>query len=240
MTVDAHVLIPVVVFFAIFTQSIAGFGLALIAMPLLIRELGVIVAAPLVALVGVTAEIVLLLRYRHALNFRTLGRLVIASLAGVPLGVFLAARVDERLVLTCLGVVITLYALYALTRPRLPELHHPRWAFGFGFVGGILSGAYNTSGPPVVIYGTCRRWSPAEFRSNLQGYFFLNSIMVIITHTLAQNYTAQVWQYYLAALPGLVLALVLGLSLDRFINPARFRQIVLVLLVLIGLSLILP
>lgn len=72
-----------------------------------------------------------------------------------------------------LGVVIVAYALYALFNPTLPELAQRSWAYGFGFAGGVLSGAYNTSGPPVVIYGTCRCWQPAEFKSNLQGYFLL-------------------------------------------------------------------
>ncbi|MBZ0294745.1 MAG: sulfite exporter TauE/SafE family protein [Anaerolineae bacterium] len=233
-------LIALIIFFAIFTQSVAGFGLALISMPLLIEGLGVEVAAPLVALVAITAELILLIRYRHALNVKTLERLSLASLVGIPIGVFVASHADERLVLTLLGLVVTLYALYALLRLRLPAVQHPNWAFGFGFIGGILSGAYNASGPPVVIYGTCRGWSPAEFKSNLQGFFFVNSVMVIVTHTLAHHYTPYVWENYLAALPGLGLGLVLGLSLDRFVNPVRFRQIVLVLLVAIGINLILP
>ncbi len=67
-------LLVAIVGFAIFTQSIAGFGLALISMPLLITALGVEVAAPLVALVAITAEMILIIRYRHSIQFRTLGR----------------------------------------------------------------------------------------------------------------------------------------------------------------------
>lgn len=233
-------LIVVIVTFAVFTQSVAGFGLGLIAMPLLIGILGVQVAAPLIALVAITVEVVLLIHYRHALNLRTLGRLSLASLAGIPIGIFIAAHANERFVLTLLGIVMIFYALYTLTRLRLPAIQHPNWAFGFGFVGGILSGAYNTSGPSVVIYGTCRGWTPPEFKSNLQGYFFVNGMIVILAHTLARHYTPIVWESYVAALPGLGLGLVLGLSLDRYINPVRFRSIVLVLLVIIGINLILP
>ncbi len=223
---------------AIFTQTVSGFGLALISMPLLIEALGIQIAAPLVALVAITAEVVLLLRYRHALNFSVVRRLSIASVIGVPVGVFLLPRVDERLMLTLLGLLVTGYALYALARPRLPEIQHPRWAYGFGFASGILSGAYNAAGPPIVIYGSCRRWLPAEFKGNLQGYFLINSVMVILAHALSQHYTPFVWQNYLSALPGIGLGLLLGFSLDRFINPLVFRRIVLVLLVVVGLNLI--
>jgi uncharacterized membrane protein YfcA len=223
---------------SIFTQSVTGFGLALISMPLLIQVMGVQAAAPLIALVAITAEVVLLVRYRHAIQFQTVRRLSVASVIGVPFGVFVLANADERVVLGLLGIIVTGYALYALVQLRLPAVQHPGWAYGFGFVGGILSGAYNTAGPPIVIYGSCRRWTPAQFKSNLQGYFIINSLMVIATHTLAHNYTEQVWQSYLIALPGVIVGLALGFSLDRFINPLLFRKIVLLLLVVIGLRLI--
>ena len=46
----------VAIFFAIFTQSLTGFGSALISMPLLVGLLGIQIAAPLVALVGLISE----------------------------------------------------------------------------------------------------------------------------------------------------------------------------------------
>ena len=66
----------------------------------------------------------------------------------------------------------------------------------------------------------------------------VNSVMVILTHTLAQNYTPFVVQSYLIALPGVGIGLVLGLSLDKYVNPVLFRKIVLGLLIVVGLNLI--
>lgn len=227
-----------VTFIAIFTQSVAGFGTALIAMPLLIEAMGVQEAASMFALVAITAEIILLIRYRHAMNFQAVRRLSLASIVGVPLGVVLAQRVEQGTALTLLGVLLIGYALYALLRLRLPEIKHPNWAYGFGFLGGLLAGAYNTGGPPIVIYGTCRGWKPDEFRSNLQGYFTLNSLMVIASHALARHYKPEVVQSYLYAAPGVVLGLVVGVSLNRYINPVFFRKLVLALLIFLGLNLI--
>lgn len=63
-------LVFLIVFAAIFTQTVTGFGLALVSMPLLALVLPIQVAAPLVALFGLVAELLLLLRYRTALNVR--------------------------------------------------------------------------------------------------------------------------------------------------------------------------
>jgi uncharacterized membrane protein YfcA len=121
---------------------------------------------------------------------------------------------------------------------RLPAFRHPAWAYGFGFVAGILGGAYNTAGPPVIIFGNSRQWSPAEFKGNLQAFFLVTGIAVFISHILAGNYTPLVWRNSLVALPAVVLGLLTGLSLDKRISAPTFRRIVLWLLLLLGLWLI--
>lgn len=231
-------IVTLIVFLAIFVQSASGFGLALVSMPLLVGVIGVGTATPLVAVVAFTAEIFLLRRYWYALNFSAVKRISFASIIGIPLGVFVLRTVDGRIVTAILGVVVAGYAVYALFAPRLPQLRQSAWAYGFGFIGGVLSGAYNTSGPPVIIYGTCRRWEPAAFKGNLQAYFFLNSVFTLSAHALSGNFTAVVWQNYLWALPGIGLGLVLGRLVDGRVSPERFRQGILVLLILLGIRLI--
>jgi uncharacterized protein len=207
-------------------------------MALLPGIIGLRVASPLMAVVGIVIECITLARYRQDFSWRSVGRLIIASVFGVPFGLLLLGKVDEHLILRLLGAVILIYALYGLFNFHLPEIKQPNWAYGFGFIAGILSGLSNTSGPPVVIYGNCRRWSPAEFKSNLQGFFLVNSLTVIIGHLLSRNFTEPVWGSFLIALPALALGLVAGFWLDRFINPIVFRRLVLVMLVLLGLRLI--
>ncbi len=231
-------LVTLIVFIAVFVQSSVGFGLALVSMPLLVELLGIQVAAPLVAIVAFVSEIFVLLRYREAMQIRTVVRLVGAALVGIPLGIFLLSQIDARIVTAALGVILVAYALYALFGPHLPSLAHNAWAYIFGFLAGILGGAYNTSGPPVIIYGNCRRWPPHEFKSNLQGFFVFSSITVILTHAVSGNYTAVVGQNFVYAIPGMVLGLIAGFSLDGRINPDLFRKIVLVILVVLGIRLI--
>jgi uncharacterized membrane protein YfcA len=233
-----YVLIASIVFAGIFVQSLAGFGSALIIMPLLAPMLGMLQAPPLTALVAATLQIALLLRYWRSLQLRTVGWLALSSLPAVPIGIWGLRLVDERITLSVLAAVILGYALYALTRPRLPELRSRGWMFGAGFTAGLLGGAYNTNGPPVVIYGSCMRWPPDVFKSNLQAFFMTNCAMILTGHALSGNLTAQVGKYYLGALPGVALGIVLGLSLDRLIDQDRFRTIVLYLLILLGLRLV--
>lgn len=231
----SFVLVAAVIFFATFTQSVSGFGSGLVAMALLPLILDLRVAAPLVALASFCAECFILLKYRRALRFHNVARLAAASLLGIPFGLLALERVGSDLILRALSIVIMLYSIYALLNLRLPEIRDRRWAYGFGFISGMLAGLYNVGGPPIVIYGACRRWSPDEFRSNLQAFFIVNSVVVIAGHALSQNYTPVVWQHFLAAAPAIIAGALAGFAAASHMNAALFRKVVFVLLLLLGL-----
>jgi uncharacterized membrane protein YfcA len=122
----------------------------------------------------------------------------------------------------------------------LPEIRNQRFGYLFGFVSGVLGGAYNTGGPPYVIYGVSQRWEPAEFKGNLQVLFTVNSTFVVITHLVTGHFTETVWLYFAIALPVIVIAALIGFRMDKYINGVWFRRIVLTLLLAIGVKMLLP
>ena len=229
--------VGVAIFLAVFTQSLSGFGSALVSMALLPALIGIRVATPLVAVVGMVIEVVLIIRYHQALDVKAIWRVVLAALVGTPLGVYFLSNMNERVSLMLLGVVITGYAIYALLGLKMPRLEKPFWAYLAGLFGGLLGGAYNTSGPPVILYADCRRWPPDVFKSNLQGYFVVSSVAVLSSHVLSGNLTPRVWHLFWWMTPFMLVGLVTGLSLDRWFNPILFRRVVLVLLVVMGIRL---
>ncbi len=232
-------LILLTLLFAAFIQTSAGFGLALVSMPLLTAQIGVQNAAPLVAVVTLLPEFSILLRHRQALDLRAVGLFAAAAVPGIPLGILFLSRFEPDWVTRLLGVLLIAYALYALLAPRLPTLRHPVWAIGLGFLGGLLNGAYNTGGPPIIIYGTCRRWETTQFKSNLQAYFLVTSLLTLAAHLFGGTLTPAVQAHLPAALLGAGLGLLLGFAVERHIPAARFRQAVFILLLILGLRLLL-
>lgn len=236
---DSNALVFAVVLFAAFTQSLAGFGSGLVTMAFLPAVIGIRAASPLVALFAGTLESILFLRYRDALNFQAVWRLFATAMVGIPLGILGARLINERIVFTVLGLVLIAYPLYTLFTPKLPMVREGKITFGVGLVAGLLGGAYNTSGPPVIIYANSRGWSPQEFKANLQSFFLLNDAATITSHLLSGNVTAFVWQNYLLILPALAVGILAGFFLERFLNPQLFRRLVLVLLIVLGLRMVL-
>ncbi len=233
------ILIVAIVFAAAFAQSLTGFGFALIVMPLLTMLLGVRTAAPIVALVGITVYAVNIIRYRRAINVAEVLRLGVASAAGVPLGIWVLSNANEDVVMRVLGAILVVYAGYALARPEIRRELSRRWAYPAGFLAGCLGGAYNTPGPPVIVYGSMRKWPRDEFRAVLQALFLVNASLVVASHALARHLTQQVFVHYLWALPALLAGILLGSVVDRRIDQDQFRRIVMVMITLLGLALLL-
>lgn len=233
------ILIAAIVFVAAFAQSLTGFGFALIVMPLVTMVLGVRTAAPVVALAALTVYSVNLIRYRRAINVPEVLRLGVASAAGVPVGIWVLSNADETVVMRILGLILIAYAGYSLLQPKARRALSRRWVYPAGFLAGCFGGAYNTPGPPVIVYGSMRQWPRDEFRAVLQALFFFNAILVIASHAVARHLTTQVLVYYLYAVPALAIGILAGSVMDPRVNQNLFRRIVTAMILALGIVLVL-
>jgi hypothetical protein len=233
-------LVLIILSIAVFVQSSVGFGQALLAMPLITLLLGIQTATPLVALVGFSSTLLIVLNGRRTINLRETWRLILAALVGLPFGLFLLTSAPDRLVRGLLGLLIIGFSCYNLIKWHLPTITRSRLAFVFGFASGMLGGAYNTSAPPLVIYGVMRRWNPEQFPATLQSVFFPASIFLLLGHALAGLWTPAVLGLYGLALPLILLAVWLGLRLNRSVPRERFEGLIYLLLLVMGGLLLLP
>lgn len=228
------VAVPLIFFLATLIRSTFGFGEALVSVPLLALLIPVKMAAPVAVLVSITvAAIVLLQDWRHV-HLRSAGWLIVSSVLGIPLGLWLLKSAPEAAVKGFLAVVILAFSLFSLRSSTPRELKDDRFAGVFGFIAGVLGGAYGMNGPPLAIYGAMRRWSPAHFRATLQGYFLLASLAGMISYWSAGLWTPALNRYYLLSLPAVVIAVPLGRAANRRLHVQRFHRYVFVGLALIG------
>jgi uncharacterized membrane protein YfcA len=227
-----------ILFGATLTASTFGFGGALFSMPLLTLVLGLEVATPLYGLVGwTTALIVMGTSWREA-SLQLVWRLILATLVGIPLGVLLVRTMPSEILVKGLGAFLMAFGLYRLLALPMPTLKRPNWAYGFGLVAGVLGGAYNTGGPPLVVYATMNRWPPVTFRATLQSCFLVTGLGVLISHGLGGLWTAQVWQLFALSMPIVVPTVWLGAWLNRHMPVQQFERILFVILIILGIMLL--
>lgn len=223
-----------ILFLATLVRSTFGFGEALVAMPLLVNIVDFKTATPLVAMIACTISVAIIIFNRHNIQFNSAWRLAVSSFVGIPLGLLLLKSVDVPLMKVILAIVIIGFSVYRLLKPQLLTLDNEKFSFAFGFLGGFLGGAYNVAGPPVVIYGAMRRWSPKTFRATLQGYFLPTWIFIVSGHGVAGFWTPLVLKLYFFSLPLLFLAYVIGSRINRSIPQKKFEKYIHSLLIGVG------
>lgn len=235
-----QLILPVVGVFmlALFVRSSLGFGDALIAMPLLSFFTDLQTATPLVALMGFSMAIGILLSSWRDVDIKAAWRLILASALGIPIGLYLLTNVPEGYVLVLLGLILIGYGVYNLAQFRLPEIKRDEFAFLFGFVAGILGGAYNTNGPPVVIYGSMRRWEPQFFRATLQAFFISSNFMIVLGHGLSGLWTPTVLWLSAIVLPIAIIMVITGGLLMSRMPQQLFSRIIYFFLIVIGVVMI--
>ena len=233
------IVIPGVLFLATLIRSAFGFGEALVAVPLLALVVPVEVAAPVAVLVSITVAFIVVVQDWREVHVRSAGALVLPTMLGIPLGLILLRTVSEPVVKVGLAAVIIAFSIHSLMSGRQRELPNDKFAWMFGFSAGVLGGAYGMNGPPLVVYGSLRGWSPQHFRATLQGYFLPASLAGLWGYWAAGLWTPAVSRFYVLSLPVVMAGTFLGRAIHHRIAAQRFAIYIHAGLIAIGVILLL-
>ncbi len=220
-------------------NSAFGFGQALIAVPLLALFLPLRVATPLVVLVSIATAGMVVAQDWRKIHLRSTGWLLLATVPGLLLGVLLLTHGPQRMVKGVLALLIVAFAAYCLIGRAPLELRRDSrgWLLSCGFLAGLLGGAFGMNGPPLVIYGSMRRWSAQHFRATLQAYFLPASIVGMAGYAVSGLWVPAVTRDFLFALPAVIPAVLLGRMVNRSLSGEAFLRYVYLGLGLIGVLL---
>ena len=216
-------------------KGTSGMGLPLIATPILAGVFGPRLAVAIVTIPILASNTLLLLQgFRQRGLLRGIAPLFLASAVGTALGTLLLASLDQR----TFAILITLMVAVFLARgDRLlgddPAALRAR-ILGpvVCFVGGVLQGTTSIASPLVGSYFHARRLAAADFVFTLAAIFELNAIVQVIGYSLQGLFTPEVVALGLLGLVPTLLALAIGIAMRGRLDPRRFRQLIVVLLVL--------
>src|SRR5262245_20042083 len=223
-----------IIFLATLVRSAFGFGEALVAVPLLAFVMPVRVAVPLATLHSITVAGLILAQDWRKVHIRSAWWLILPTLIGIPIGLFVLKAVSPAVVKVAMAVVIIAFSGYCLFGTQKPSLPDDRLAWVFGLGAGVLGGAYGMNGPPLVVYGTLRGWTPEHFRATLQGYFLPASAAGMFGFWASGLWVPDVSRYFLLSLAPSVVAIVIGRAVNRRMHVETFVRYVHVGLICIG------
>lgn len=218
-------------------QGMSGFGFGLVTMSLLPLFLPVDQAVPMVAAWGWTLNLVICWRLRRYISLKRVGPLLAGALLGVPAGVLFLKGADPRLVRGTLGAVLVGYCVYALFFQRHGAAERPPSTVAgaaAGLFGGALGGAFNTSGPPAILYVSAMGWDKNSATATLQAFFVLASSIALAGHASVGLFTRDVVADLLPMFPAVWLGVFIGTRIYDRVPQARFRKLVLGMLFVLG------
>ena len=241
MEIAPHIfaVMAVVVLLAYITFGVSGFGSSLIIVPILAHLLPLPIVVPICLLLDFSASLLTGTRFRRNVQQREIGVLVPFGFLGTIIGVVLLVNLPREAALLVLGALILAYGAYNFFKHEHVRQISRRWAIPAGLLGGTVGGMFGTGGPVFVIYLSRRLSDTAQLKANLAAIFTLQTavrIVIFLISGLLLQPTVLVTA--LVLFPVMLLGLLIGNRLHASLSRAHIMQVVSVLLVVSGITLI--
>jgi uncharacterized membrane protein YfcA len=182
-----------------------------------------------------------LYRLRKSLIYTDLPPFVFAGILGVPFGAWFLTNTAPDPFRLGIGFFLIVYGLFMLLRPQNIQIS---WGgksadAAIGFAGGVLGGFAGLSGVTPTLWVGLRGWVKARQRGVYQPFVFAMHGLSVAWLAWKGLVTTQTGEWLLWCLPAIFIGGWLGLKVYHFLDEKRFRQAVLVLLLVSGITLVL-
>ena len=219
--------------------GLAGFGAAIVAIPLLAHFYPLRFAVPMMLVFDLFAGFLLGLKNRKNLDRGELLRLLPFLLVGMLAGVTLLAQASERWLLVVLGAFVLCYASWSLLSKVVPAPLSQRWAVPAGLVGGAFTALYGTGGPIYTIYLARRLPDKTVLRASVGVLIFGAALVRLVLFTGSGFYAQQgLLPLAFALLPCALLGYLFGSYLHAHMSTQRAVQAIWLLLIASSISLL--
>lgn len=217
------------VFIAAIMQIIAGFGFALLGLPLMTLVIDPKIAVVVTALTGVLVTSWQAIRSRADADRVLVRRLTTAAYVGMPFGLLVFIEVNDDVLRLLLGIAVLLAVVMLALRLNM---HHagPRFDYAAGFVSGVLNTSLSTNGPPLVFSLQARQLSAVTFRATITMVFALSNILGLSLFVASGRVTRDGLVASAITIPAMILGQAIGFPLRKHVHGERFRYLVLVLM----------
>jgi uncharacterized membrane protein YfcA len=235
VTTAQLIVVGAAVFVAAFMQIVAGFGFALLAVPLMTLAIEPKIAVVVSTLTGIFVTSWQAYKDRALADKLLVKRMTIGAYIGMPLGLLVFLSVDDDVLRFLLGVAVLVAVVLLALRINL---HHvgPHLDHGSGFVSGVLATSLSTNGPPLVFALQARQLPAATFRATISTVFALSNIGGLALFIASGQITRDGIVAAAVTVPAMLCGQLLGFPIRKHVHGERFRWLVLLLLVAAAIS----
>ncbi len=223
------------------TSGIAGFAAGLVVSGVWLHILTPTQTAVLIASYGIVNQSYTVWKLRHAFSWRRVTPFIAGGLVGVPLGAALLAYVDPGVIRLGIGVLLVCFSLYNLFKPAITPFNAgPAVDTGIGVLNGTVGGLTGLGGVVITVWCQMRDWPKDVQRTVFQPVILATMTMSTASFAVSGAVTAETIKLFFIGLPVLLAGLWVGLKLYGRLDEKAFRRVILLLLLVSGLTLVVP
>ena len=228
-------------FTAALVTGVAGFAFGLVAAAIWLHTMPPLQATTLIVAYGLLVQAYGVWKLRHILNARQLAPLIFGSAIGIPFGILLLRWTPSSTLRMAVGILLILFSLYNLIRPKTVTLKEvgPAADVGAGVLNGLVGGSTGLAGIVIVVWSSFRNWGKDRQRAAFQPTGVATFLMTLIAIGGSGGVTSDIVEMGLLGLPALAVGTWIGWMLYGKFDEVAFRRVVLSLLLISGAVLLL-
>jgi hypothetical protein len=220
--------------FGALVQGAVGFGMALVAAPLLVLIRPQLVPGPLLVS-GLALTLLVAHRERDSIDLLGVKWGLVGRVPGVVIGALALALIPEASMSLCVGILSL--AGVTLGGSRLRITPSPRVLLAAGFVSGIFGTIASIGGPPLALL--YQHETGPRLRGTLAGYFIFGAVMSLAMLVVVGRYGRSELLWTLGLLPATLLGFLGSSRLTTWVDAGRTRRAVLGITVASGVAAVL-
>jgi uncharacterized protein len=147
------------------------------------------------------------------------------AIVGVPFGAWILTQADPIGIRWGISALILLLLAVLVSGWRYRKRPHLALTAAVGGTAGVLSGAAQVGGPPVVVYWLGGAVPAAIVRANIIVYFAISTVLTAATYVVGGILTTEVLKLAALAAPLYGLGLWIGVRLFGLATEASFRRV---------------
>lgn len=217
-------------------RGLAGFGSALIIVPILNIFFGPAIGVPTLVLFDPLLTLPLVPSAFRRCSWREVLPLVIAAALFVPLGAQILVLIDGNLLRRATAIVIIAFVAVMAYGWRYHGRSGTLLNLGVGACAGVMSGAMGVSGPPVILFWLGGPSDASIVRANVIAFFALLALATVATFWANHLFTREVVALALVLAPVYAVSLWLGARAFKLVSERVFRNFSLGLIALVAIA----
>lgn len=234
-----YILFALAWFIAGLVNNVAGFGAAMVAMPIIASSVPLNIAVPSSTLIVLTLNFQLGWNYRKYIEWKALRFIFLGGVFGTAAGLLIMKTVDNEALKLAMGLLLIGYALHSLWASRRDKQSDGldlRWGSVAGFFSTFLGALFGFNGPPLAVFTSEVGWRQDAAKGILGACFILSGTTILAGQIIAGIHSVQTLTYYAVGCPAVLLGGGAGILASRFVKQRVYQTIVLVLILVAGLS----